>query len=530
MLDYFIEGGSILDGRGGEPYTANVGIQNGEIRFVGASEHVQARETIAAAGLCVAPGFINTHSHTDIVLLFEQRGENILGQGITTEVAGNCGISLIPFSEAIRSDLRSALSDDTFREIKRLYSAPHAFMDQISRLTFGTNIALLVGHGMIRSEVMGYENRPATPGELERMRALLAEAMEMGAFGLSSGLIYPPGVFAGEHELTALCETAAEYDGIYASHIRSESDHVVESVEETIRVSECAGLPALISHHKIGGRHNWGKSRETLALIESANARGQKVRCDQYPYAAGATNLMNALPPKYAENGQAAYLKKLESAQMRNEITRLMKSRDAGFENLILHSGYDGVLVLGAPNTPSAQGKTILALARERNCEPEQIVFDLILENNGNVQAAFFTMAEEDIRQIMRSRYTMGGTDAFYENPYLTSDHPRFRGSFVKILSEYARDQGVMPLPEAVRKLTSLPADLLGLRTKGIIAEGYDADVIIFDEDALRAGSSYFEPHAPNEGVHYVFVNGQIALRDDSATGVLAGELLRKGS
>ena len=357
MFDLLIRGGLIIDGTGKAPYRADIGIQGDKIQAVGALGDAQAAETINAGGLHVAPGFINTHSHSDIVLLFENMGENMLSQGITTEVAGHCGESVIPLSDTMVSDFKKWLPDERLREIQSLGRDPRLVMEYIGSRGAGTNVALMVGHGTIRSEVMGYDDRIPTAQDMERMKALLSEAMEAGAFGMTSGLIYPPGVYAREEELVELCKTAAAFGGIYASHMRNESDRVVEAVAETIRVAEKAGLPALISHHKIAGKHNWGKSRDTLALIDAANRRGVKVRCDQYPYHAGATSLLSALPPAYASEGQAGYVGKLRDAGIRQEIKQQLRCGDAGFENLIWYCGFDGVLVLHAPAAPGGAGK-----------------------------------------------------------------------------------------------------------------------------------------------------------------------------
>lgn len=528
MFDLLIRDGMIVDGTGKEPYSASIGIKDGTIRAMGDLPDAQAAETIHAQGLYVTPGFINTHSHSDIVLLFENKGENMLSQGITTEVAGHCGESVIPLSDTMAADFKSWLPDDKFAQIQCLRRDPRSIMEVIGKSALGTNMALMVGHGTIRSEVMGYDDRIPSMQDMDKMKALLAEAMEAGAFGMTSGLIYPPGVYAREEELIEMCKTVAAYGGIYASHMRNESDHVIDAVAETIRVAEKAGLPALISHHKIAGKHNWGKSRDTLALIDQANQKGLKVRCDQYPYHAGATNLISALPPMYASEGQLEYVNKLKDNNIRQAIKRLLRRSDAGFENLIFYCGYDGVLILHAPITPEAQGKTILEIANMQDQEPEEVIFDLIIANNGNIQAAFFSMGEEDIQRIMKSKYAMGATDAYFTNDYLSSDHPRFKGAFIKILSEYVRDKKVLPLSEAVRKLTSMPADMAGLKSKGTLALGYDADIVIFDYTSLRATSDFVHPLAPNEGVKYVLVNGKIALKDDVATGVLAGRLLTK--
>jgi N-acyl-D-amino-acid deacylase len=528
MFDLLIRDGTVIDGTGKEPYCASIGIKDGTIQAIGDLQDAQSAETINAQGLHVTPGFINTHSHSDIVLLFDNKGENMLSQGITTEVAGHCGESVIPLSDIMLSDFKTWLPEELFREIQNLRRDPRSIMEHISKSGPGTNIALMVGHGTIRSKVMGYDDRIPTIQDMDKMKALLQEAMEAGAFGMTSGLIYPPGVYAQEDELIQMCIIVAAYGGIYASHMRNESDRVVDSVAETIRVAEIAGLPALISHHKIAGKHNWGKSKDTLTLIDQANQKGLKIRCDQYPYHAGATSLISALPPAFASDGQLEYVNKLKDGQIRHTIKQLLRRSDAGFENLISYSGYDGVLVLYAPLTTWAQGKTILEIAIAQGEEPEDVIFDLIIANNGNIQAAFFSMGEEDIQRIMQSQYAMGATDAYFTNAYLSCDHPRFKGAFIKILSEYVRDKKVLPLPEAIRKLTSLPANMVGLKSKGVLAEGYDADIVVFDYASLRATSDFVNPLAPNEGVRFVLVNGKIAVKDDEATGVRAGKLLYK--
>lgn len=528
MFDLLIRDALVLDGMGEDAYPASIGVRDGKIEAVGALTDARAGEVIDAAGLYAAPGFIDTHSHSDIVLLFEHRGVNMLSQGITTQIAGNCGDSIAPLTDAALADMKSFLPAETYEEISKLKRDPGSMTEHLEKIALGVNVALMAGHGTLRYAVMGYDDRPPTAREMDAMKALLAEAMEAGAFGLTSGLIYPPGVYAGEEELTELCKTAAARGGVYASHMRNESDYVEDSVAETIRVAERAGLPAVVSHHKIAGRKNWGKSRATLAQIDEANRRGLKVRLDQYPYQAGATNLLSALPPVFAANGQLEYVKKLRDRGIRREIRAQLARDDAGFDNLIRSCGYGGALVLAAPMTPNARGKTIEEIATERGAEPDEVVFDLLVENDGSVPSAFFSMGEEDIRRIMRSPYAMGGTDSYFVNDYVSTDHPRFMGSFIKILAEYARDKKALSLPEAVRKLTSLPADMFGLASKGRLAAGFDADIVLFDYGRLCATSDFVRPLAPNEGVKYVLVRGTIALKDDAVTGARAGKLLKR--
>ncbi|HBW37554.1 amidohydrolase family protein [Desulfosporosinus sp. BICA1-9] len=530
MFDIIIKNGIIVDGTGEKRYKGNIGIKDGKITFVGScceNEISEAKEIINAEGLIITPGFIDFHSHSDFVLLVETRATNMLKQGITTEVTGHCGLSLIPLSDEIVRQMKPYIPSEKYNELAVISRRPPDIISKIEKSNLGTNIAFLVGHGTIRAEVMGYEDRKPSDKELEKMKALIREAMEAGAIGMSSGLIYPPGVYAKEEELTELCKIVSEHGGIYTSHMRSESNFVIDSVKETIRIGENAKLPVVISHHKIAGKQNWGKSKETLKLIEEANFKGIKVRLDQYPYKAGATSLMSALPPNYAVDGFSKLLEKLQDKKIRHEIKQLLMSNQVDFENLIYGCGLDGVLIVEAPTTKELCGKTIAQLAKELNKDPYDTIFDLLIENEGNVGAVYFMMDYEDIERIMAYKFTMGGTDAIYINEQLPAGHPRFTGTFTKILSEYIRDKKIVSLEEGIRKLTSMPADIAGFSTKGIIKEGYDADLVILDYENLKANSDFINPSAPNEGVKYVLVNGKIAVKDDTITGICAGKVIR---
>lgn len=526
MFDILIMNGTIVDGTGNKRFKGSIGIKDGKIEFAGSGCKKEAKEIIEAEGLVVTPGFIDFHSHSDFVILAESRAMNTLKQGITTEITGHCGVSAVPLTEEMLGSLKEMASGEEYEELSKMPGSSKDVLEYINKRPLGTNVAFLCGHGTIRSIVMGYENRKPTEAELDEMKALVGQAMKAGALGMSTGLIYPPGVYADEEEIVELCKVVAEYGGIYASHMRSESKNVVESVKETIRVAEITGIPVVISHHKIAGKDNWGKSKETLKSVEEANARGLKVRLDQYPYQAGATDLINALPPKFAVDGKEKLLEKLKDKNIRNEMKELLSDKEADFENLIYGAGLDGVLIGDVAGAPELCGKTVAKIAEELNKDPYDVIFDLLLESKGSVGAAYFLMGEEDIERIMAYKYTMGGTDSCYVNESMPAGHPRFTGTFTRILSEYIRDRGIVGLEEGIRKMTSMAADMAGFKYKGVIKEGYDADIVIFDYDNLKVNSDFINPDAPNEGVKYVIVNGEIAVKDDAVTGALAGRVL----
>lgn len=527
MLDILIKNGTIINGSGKKRYKGNIGLKDGKIEFIGCCCEKEAKETIDAEGLIVTPGFIDFHSHSDITLLYETRAINMLGQGITTELTGHCGMTLAPKVDEVFSMIKHYVDDEKYEELGKTSETVAGFLDYIEKSRLGTNVGFFVGHGAVRGKVLGYENRKPAKKELEKMKDIVREAMEAGALGMSTGLIYPPGVYADEDELVELCKVVAEYGGIYASHMRSEGNWIIESVKETIRIGEKAGVSVVISHHKIAGKQNWGKSKETLALVEEANQRGVKVRLDQYPYKAGATGLIDALPPKYAVDGPIKLLEKLKDEKIRKEMKEQLMSSEADFENLIYGCGLDGVLILDARITKDLSGKTIAQIAKELNKDPYDTIFDLIIDNKGEVEAAYFMMDDEDIERIMKHKFVMGGTDSAHVSEKIPAGHPRFTGTFVKILSKYVRDKGIVELEEGIRKLTSLPADIAELKTKGLLKEGYDADIVIFDYENLKANSDFTNPSAPNEGIKYVLVNGKVAVKNDAVTGICAGKVIR---
>ncbi|MEA4847533.1 MAG: D-aminoacylase [Clostridiaceae bacterium] len=532
MLDCIIKNGNIVDGTGKPSFISDIGIQEGKIAKVGSLQDADAARVIDAKGYIVTPGFIDGHSHSDLIVGIDSEATNILGQGITTEVTGNCGWSLAPYSEEnfnmfglmFPSSMR-----DKLMQLKSMSNTFGTWMEGLGSLKMGTNMACYVGHSALRLAAMGTANRIPTDEEMDKMKELLRESLEAGAFGFTTGLIYPPGAYAREEEITELCKVVAEYDRIYTTHMRNESHSIIPAIEETLRIVQKSGVRSIISHHKVMSISQAGLSERTLEMLDNANLMGLRVATDQYPYRAGATRLTSALPPRHASEGVAKLIEKLKDEQFRAQITEELKDENTGFENLIANSGgFDGVLVGFARNTPQYNGRFISDIAVERNMDAFETFYDIIIENEGNAMGAFFITNEDDIERIFKHPRNMIGTDAAHATFFNLFGHPRSSGTFARVMSHYVRDRKLVTLEEGIRKATSLPAETIGIANKGIINEGYDADILVIDYENLADKADYVNPNAKNVGYKYVLVNGQIALAEDACTGILAGKALRK--
>lgn len=525
MSKYLLKNGTIFDGSGSKKFRADVLIQDGLIAKIGTVSDEDSDEIFDCEGLCIAPGFIDCHSHSDQVVLMEYSAFNVLEQGITTEVTGNCGISLLPYiDDAAFSGESLPKYKDTIHAQK---SCAESVMRALETAPMPTNMAIFIGHGNLRFQVMGYSSQRPTENQLDEMRALLRDGMSQGAYGLSSGLIYPPGCYAQEEELTALCQTVAEFGGYYTSHIRSEGKRMVEGVEEAIRIGEASGVPVEISHHKVMGNYT-GKSVVSIKLIEETNAKGQRVGLDQYPFNGGATDLISALPPKYSAKGPAGVFEALADADIRRQITAELKQESDEFENLIYACGsFDNVLI-SASHTKRYDGMSLRQAADMMGKEPYDAMYDLLLENRGEVSAIFIHISEWDLENIMRYPGTMGGVDGVQMALRGESAHPRLFATFPKIIGTYCREKKLMTLESCIHRLTGLPAEFFGIKHKGLLREGMDADIVVFDYSTLAGNADYAHPAAANTGLLHVFVNGEPAVRDGIVTGIKNGRLLRK--
>ena len=531
-LDLLITNGRVLDGSGNPAYDADIGIIDGEIAVMARDlGKFQAVRVIDAEGMVVSPGFIDTHSHDDAYLFINPRCDDKVRQGVTTDVIGNCGFSLAPLSDTHRDDLRKAsaimggshLSDDFWK-----LSSFNEFLALLDTTRPGINVVPLVGHGTVRIAVLGFEDRPPTESEMDEMKRLTADAMQAGAFGLSSGLIYVPANYAETEEIIELAKVASQFKGIYTTHMRSEGDWEIEAINETFRIASAARIAAHISHHKIAGKNNWGKSTDTLKLFAEARAEGLLVTCDQYPYQAGSTFLAAALPPHMQAQGPAIFAEKLKQPEIRQAIIdEIERDSEAHWENLIKGAGFENIIISVSPHHEEYIGKSIANIAKMEAKKPYDVFFDLLIEEKMEVAMVIFMMDEQDVIKIMKDPITMIGTDGV--PGFGTSKvHPRMVGTFPRILGRYVREQGVLSLEEAIRKMTSLPAQTFGLYRKGILRERLDADIVIFDPATIIDNSTFEDPAQPPEGIRWVLVNGEVAVENGQVMAATSGKVLRR--
>jgi len=514
----------VYDGSGGEPFAADVLIRDGRITAVG--NNIASGETVIdASGLCLAPGFIDTHAHSEFTLLADPRAAGKIAQGVTTEINGNCGLSGGPLMGAYAERREADLNEYGIRE---RWSAMGEFLALLESRNPAVNFATLVGHGNIRGAVVGYAARAATGPEMNEMKALVDDAMRAGAIGLSTGLIYPPGVYSDTAEIAALASVAARHGGIYATHMRSETDRVVESVNETIAIGKSGGLPVHISHMKTAGRRNWHKIDAMLETIETARASGLRVTCDRYPYTASSTDLDSVLPSWAFEGGTEAELARLNDRETLERIRRDMNSEaeDEAF--------WRTVFVSSTANEKNRwmEGMNMAVIAAQLGKKPFDAMIETIVADRLRTGAIFFGMSRDNLRRILAQEYAMVGTDSSARSfDGITASgkpHPRGFGSFPRYLAKYCRDEGVLPLAEGIRRITSLAASTFGLADRGSIRPGAWADMVILDIDSLMDGATYENPFTPPQGIRHVFVNGVHAVRDGEVTGARGGRILRK--
>jgi N-acyl-D-amino-acid deacylase len=530
--DIVIKTGRVLDGTGNPYYVADIGISNGKIIRIGKGiDPALAPRIIQAAGLVVSPGFFDAHSHDDLYLMFKPTCDDKILQGVTTDVIGNCGISVTPLTDEHKTEMISLLGVVGGQYTTQADLNMRTFADYLRKLEAlkpGINVLPLVGHCTVRVAVMAYANRAPTDAELRRMKDWVSSAMEDGAFGLSTGLIYAPGSYAKTEEIIQLAKVVSQFNGIYTSHIRSEGDAQLPANAETIRIGEEAGVPVHISHHKALGKGNWGKSMETLRMMAEARARGVEVTCDQYPYTAGSTFLAAVLPQRAMEGKAEVVTEKLRDPKYRAElIETIEKGSEEGWENLIKGTGFEGIVISRSSKHGDYLGKSIAEIAKKENRSPYDVIFDLVIEEGRGLIVILFNMADDDIHRIMRTPWTMVGSDGI---PSFGAGraHPRQTGTFPRVLGRYVREKGVLTLEEAIRKMTSLPAQTFGVKGKGLLKEGFDADLVIFNPETIIDKATYEDPNQPPEGIRYVLVNGKIAVEDGRVTGVASGRVLRK--
>ncbi|HEV2121712.1 MAG TPA: D-aminoacylase [Chloroflexota bacterium] len=533
-LDILIHGGTVFDGRGTPGVPADVAIQNGRIVAVGnhgafAGAHVQTR--IDAREKYVAPGFIDIHTHSDRSILINARMESKIRQGVTTEVGGNCGSGVAPaLGEAIPKPRSGADATQIMED--RTWPSLTDYFEAIERAGIAGNFATWAAHGILRASAIGYAMRAAKPDEVHHMKTLLRESLEAGAFGLSTGLIYVPSGYADTDEIIALADVVREYGGAYASHIRDEGSGLAGAVEEAVEVGRRASVPVQIAHHKAAGKANWGKVEQSLALMERARSDGVDVACDQYPYVASSTGLSSILPTWALEGGRDRLATRLQDPAQRARIRAEMAESRPDRVTLEPESAWHDILIANCRSDRSLQGRRIAEIAVERGEDPFPVTFDLLVENGGFVGCVFFTMSEADVRTVMRWPHTMIGSDASSTAPYgplgESRPHPRAYGTFTRVLGHYVREDHVLTWPEAIRKMTHLPASRLNLRDRGTLAEGQWADVVVFDPRLVSDRATFAEPHQYSGGIEHVLVNGVPVVYCGEHTGARAGRVLRR--
>lgn len=528
--DVILRGGTVYDGNGGPGILADVAIAGDTIAGIGDFSRARAAREINARGLAVTPGFINMLSWATESLLVDPRGQSDVRQGVTLEVFGE-GESMGPVNEAMRTEMIESQGDLKFQVP---WTTLGEYLDHLEKRGVSVNVASFVGATTVRVHEIGYADRPPTPAELARMQALVRTAMEEGALGVGTSLIYAPAFYAKTGELIALASAAAPFGGRYISHMRSEGTRLMEAVEELITISREAGVGAEIFHLKAAGQANWGKLDGVIARVESARRRGQDISADMYTYTAGSTGLDASMPPWVQEGGYREWAKRLALPEIRARVAREMRTPTNEWENFYVAAGSpDKILLVGfkADSLKRYTGKTLAEVAILRGTSPEETAMDLVIRDGSRVQVVYFLMSEENVRRQLQLPWVSFGSDAgaLSSNPPFTnsSTHPRAYGNFARILGKYVRDEKVIPLQEAVRKLTSLPAHNLKLRKRGELKPGYFADVAVFDPVSISDHATFADPHKYSTGMKHVFVNGIQVLRDGEHTGATPGRVVR---
>lgn len=528
--DLILRGGTIYDGSGSEPYVGDLAIRGDEIAALGELGEATAPLELDVEGLAVAPGFVNMMSWANESLIEDGHSQSDIRQGVTLEVLGE-GDSMGPLNESMKSEMIDAQGDIRY-DIE--WTTLAEYLEYLERRGVSPNVASFIGAATPRRYVMGHEDRAPTAGEIEQMRALVRQAMEDGALGVASSLIYPPGSFAETTELVELATVAAAYDGMYISHMRDEGANMLAAVEELITIARDAGIRSEIYHFKSSGRTNWPLFDRAVQMVEEARAEGLHITADVYPYPAGATGLNAAIPPWVQEGGFEASVERMRDPALRDRIAQEMGEHSDAWENLYLGAGSaDNILLVGFKNgaLKPLTGKTLAEVAEIRGSDPRYTAMDLIVEDGSRISTVYFTQSEDVVRKAIALPWVSFNSDEASLAPagvFLQSNpHPRAYGSFARVLGRYVREERVITLQEAVRKLAALPAHNLRIERRGRLQDGYYADVVVFDPATIRDHATFVEPHQYATGMVHVFVNGEQVLKDGEHTGATPGRVVR---
>jgi N-acyl-D-aspartate/D-glutamate deacylase len=528
--DVILRGGDIYDGSGGDPFVGDVAIDGDTIVTLGDVGDATATTEIDVKGLAVAPGFVNMMSWANVSLIEDGRSQSDIRQGITLEIMGE-GNSMGPLNDAMKAEMADSQVDTRY-DIE--WTTLAEYVEFLERRGISPNVASFIGAATPREYVIGHDDRPPTPTELDEMRTLVRNAMQDGALGVASSLMYPPGLFASTDELIALSAVAAEYDGMYISHMRDEGAHMIEAIDELLTIAREANIRAEIYHLKSSGQPNWHLFDEAITMIENAREEGLEITADVYTYPAGGTGLNVTVPPWVQEGGFAASLERMSDPALRQQIIHEMNTPSDEWENMFLMAGSpDNILMVGFKTEAlrPLTGKTVAEVAAMRGTSPEETILDLIVEDGSRIGTIYFSQSEDIVRRVVALPWASFNTDAASlapEGVFLNSNpHPRAYGSFARVLGKYVRDEKVLTLQEAIRKLAALPAQTLRIDKRGELKPGFFADVVVFDPAKVQDHATFIEPHQYSTGMVHVFVNGEQVLKDGEHTGATPGRFVR---
>ncbi len=530
-MDILITNGQVIDGSGAARFRADVLIEGDRIADIGQFEGAQAELVIDADGHVVSPGFIDMHSHADLTLPFGPTADSLVQQGITTAVVGQCGLSPAPLMPETREQVTSSMEAWSQMAPKmpmpwEAWSSFGSFLDHLTQIGISMNIAPLVGQGMIRSAIMGLTDGPATQEQMARMQVEVHKAMDEGAIGISTGLIYPPGSYASTAELIEVTRPAGVRGGFYFSHLRGEGANLLAALSEAITIGRETGAAVEVSHFKATGKSNWDKLPRAIEMIERAQAEGLDITADTYPYTAGSTTLLSLLPEWAQAGGKEATLQRLAEPSTRREMAVAMQT-SGGYRDI----EWQDVMVASCPDRPDYQGRRVAELAEQLHKSPQEVVFDILLETDLEASMFLFQMSEENLKLKLRHPAVMIGTDSFgfaAEGPRRQGvPHPRNYGVYPRLLGRYVRELGVLSLEEAIWKAAGFPARKLRLADRGLVRKGYKADLVIFDPAAINDRATFEDPHQYPAGIAYVIVNGKIVVGHNVHTGARPGVVLR---
>ncbi len=522
MFDLIINNARIYDGTGGESYMGAIAVKDGKIALVSRKDLTGAREVIDAKGLALSPGFIDAHSHADYAVDTDPHRLHVLRMGVTTEIAGQCGTTVSPYLPTMPEDAYKQFTT----KMGRVYRNFSEELSALKAMELGPNQHYFCGHSPVRGNILGLENRLATEEEIKTMQQLVETDVSQGAAGFSTGLSYIPGIYCDTHELVELSKAAAKAGGMYTTHSRSESMGLFDSVQECITIAREANIPVNISHFKCVGKPFWERCEEALSMIDKANEEGLDISLDCYPYIAASTTTQSAIPPRFLTGGGEGLAKMLEDpAVVEDMYKEIYEVNDPSWDNSMYYVGLENFLIVRAPETPEFIGLTYTQIAEKLGVEPFQAVVYMLKKNHGHVYECRFSMCEENVETILKHPKCMVGSDGIYMKGD-KSCHPRAMGTFPRYLGYYIRQRGILSREEGIHRITGMTATRYKLAGKGFIAEGMDADLVLFNYDTIIDHADFMDPFQPNEGIEAVFMAGQKVLENNEPTGKWLGKYI----